>query len=73
MFVTRLISGIVLLAMITTGIIIGGPVWLVFTCLLSVIATYELFRALKLDKTVMLYMALAADIVLYLLLYFKYQ
>lgn len=73
MFVTRLISGIVLLAMITTGIIIGGPVWLVFTCLLSVIATYELFRALKLDKTVMLYMALVADIVLYLLLYFKYQ
>ena len=69
MFVTRLISGIVLLALIGAGIIIGGPIWLVFTGLLSLIATYELFRTLQLDKSVMMYMAFLADIALYVLLY----
>lgn len=72
MFITRLISGIVLLAMIGFGIYEGGPVWLGFTCILSLIATYELFKVLKLDKSVMMYMALISDVVVYTLLYFKH-
>ncbi|MBE5936992.1 MAG: phosphatidate cytidylyltransferase [Lachnospiraceae bacterium] len=73
MFITRTISGIVLMILIISGIVAGGPVWLVATGLLSVVATYELLRVLKLNKSVIMYAALIADILLYVLLYMKHN
>lgn len=56
-FVKRTISGIVLLLIIFGAIFAGGYVWLALMGILSVIALYELFRALKINGTIMEYAA----------------
>lgn len=73
MFITRTISGIVLLALIICGNIAGGIYWLLFAGVLSLSAIYELFKALSLHRTVMFYIALFTDIVLYCVLYIGYE
>ena len=50
MFITRTISGAVLLVVIFSAMIFGGPVWLVMTALLSVIALFELYKVFGFEK-----------------------
>ena len=45
MFVTRLISGIILLAILITSIVLSGPVLLVLLLAVSLIGMFELYRA----------------------------
>lgn len=68
MFITRTISGAVLLLVVFSTLVIGGPVWLAVTCMLSVMALFELTKALKIDKTAMAWEAYAACILLYTVL-----
>lgn len=65
MFITRTISGAVLLLVIFSALVTGGPVWLVFTCILSIAALTELTKALKINRTAMVWEAYAACILLY--------
>ena len=50
MFWTRLISGVVLVALALLLMIPGGPVLLVSTCVISLIGLFEYYRALGLHK-----------------------
>ena len=68
MFITRTISGAVLLLVVFSTLVIGGPVWLAVTCMLSVMALFELTKALKIDKTAMAWEAYVACILLYTVL-----
>lgn len=52
-FITRTISGIVLLIIIIGAILTGGYVWLALAGILSLIALYELFGALGIRKSAM--------------------
>ena len=73
MFVTRLISGIVLVAVALATIITGGPV-LFFTLLaVSLIGMHELYRVTKVEEDKLSPLALAGylgAILFYILLYF---
>lgn len=51
MFRTRLLSGIVLVALALFLIITGGNVLLVSTCVISLIGQMELYRVFKINKT----------------------
>lgn len=51
MFVTRTISGAVLLIIMFAAIFAGGNVWLLTAALLSAAAMYEMFRAFGIRKT----------------------
>ena len=51
MFVERLISGIILVALAIAAIWVGHPVLLFAMGLLSLIGQFELYRVLKLEKT----------------------
>lgn len=53
MFRTRLISGIVLVALALLLIITGGKVLLASTFVLSIIGSFELYRALGMEKTIL--------------------
>ena len=53
MFVTRLISGIVLIAIAAVTIIIGGGVWFAVVAALSFIGLFELYRIMKLEKSLL--------------------
>ncbi len=68
MFVTRTISGAVLLVLMIGGIIFGGTVWLVLLGLLSLVALYEMLKTLKLDKTAFMWAAYIACVLLYCML-----
>ena len=50
MFVTRLISGIVLLVILITTICVSGPLLFLFLLLISLIGMFELYRAAGLRK-----------------------
>ena len=50
-FFTRLISGIVLVALILVTIIPGGNILFFFNMFLSVAALYELYKVLGLENT----------------------
>lgn len=50
-FVTRLISGVVLLALMLGTIIPGGTILFVANFLISLIGVYELYKVLRLEKT----------------------
>ena len=50
MFVTRLISGIVLLAILITTICLSGPVLFIFLLAISLIGMFELYRATGIGK-----------------------
>ena len=70
MFVTRTISGAVLVLVIFSAMIYGGPVWLVLTALLSLIALVELLRVFDLHKSIGAIPAYLMDILLYVFLGF---
>jgi len=65
MFITRTISGAILLILIIGAILFGGPVWLVLLGLLSIMALYEMLKTLKLDKTAFAWVAYFACLLLY--------
>lgn len=71
MFVTRLISGIVLLAVMIAAIITGGNVLLVLISVISLIGQFELYRAVKLEKTPFAFLGYCAAIVYEMLLFYK--
>ena len=51
-FVTRLCSGIVLVALILATVVTGGYVLFGFNFLISMLAVYELYKVLGIEKTV---------------------
>ena len=50
MFVTRLISGVILLAVMIGAVCIGGPVLFGFLLIVSLIGMFELYRATNVRK-----------------------
>lgn len=69
MFLTRLISGAVLLALLIFVILTGGNVLLVFTGLISVIGQYELYRTIKKEKSLPAVVSYLAGLVYLVLLF----
>ena len=70
MFIQRLLSGIVLLAVLITVIILGGNYLLVFLGIISLIGQYELYRAVKIEKTLPAYLGYTVSILYECLLFF---
>ena len=68
MFITRLLSGIVLLAIVISTGILGGPVFLALVTLISLIGVFEFHRMLGLQKSGLFYanmlMCLGLDVLL---------
>lgn len=62
MFIQRLLSGIVLLALLITVIILGGNALLIFLGIISLIGQYELYRAVKIEKSLPAYLGYIAGI-----------
>lgn len=56
MFITRLLSGIVLLAIVISTGILGGPVFFALVTLISLLAVFEFHRMLGLQKSVLFHM-----------------
>ncbi len=73
MFVTRTISGAVLLLIIILTIIVGGPLWLVVTGALSLMALYELLKALSIDKTILAAVSYVFCLLIYIAMGFGLQ
>lgn len=68
MFITRLLSGIALIAIMLAFIIPGG-LWLAaFVAVISLIGLFELYRAFKLEKTPLAVVGYATTILYYFLL-----
>ncbi len=55
MFITRLISGIVLLAIVIAGGILGGPVFWTLVTVISLLGVFEFYRMIGLQKSVLFY------------------
>lgn len=70
MFLTRLLSGIVLLAVLITVILVGGNLLLVFSGIISLIGQYELYRAVKMEKTLPAALGYATSAGYWILIYF---
>ena len=70
MFIQRLLSGIVLVLLAIAAICAGGNVLLGFITLLSLIGQFELYRVLKLEKSVLGLVGYLATIA-YLIVGFK--
>lgn len=66
MFKTRLISGIVLVALALVFVISGGNVLLLVTGVISLIGMFELFRVFQFEKTILAGLSYLAAIVYYL-------
>ena len=67
MFITRLLSGIALIAIMLAFIIPGG-LWLAaFVAVISLIGLFELYRAFKLEKTPLAVVGYATTILYYFL------
>ena len=64
MFITRLLSGIVLLAIIIAAGIFGGPVLWCLVTLISLLGVFEIYRMLKLHKTALGYAGFALCLLL---------
>lgn len=62
MFIQRLVSGIVLLAVLITVIILGGNFLFAFLGIISLIGQYELYRAVKMEKTLPAYLGYIVSI-----------
>ncbi len=72
MFVTRLISGIVLLAVSIGAIALNGPVLFAFLLAISLIGMFELYRAVGIGKSPLCLLAIisyAAAVVYYILVF----
>ena len=69
MFITRLLSGIVLLAIVISTGILGGPVFWALVTLISLLALFEFHRMLGLQKSLLFYvnwlMCLGLDALLF--------
>ena len=65
MFVTRLISGIVLVILFIGILWVGGWLTCWSMCLLSLIGIFELMRVYKLEKSVMALIAYLTTILYY--------
>ena len=70
MFITRLLSGIVLLAIVISTGILGGPVFWALVTLISFRGLMEFHRMVKLEKSGLYYVDCLGCSALYLLLYF---
>ncbi len=70
MFKTRLLSGIVLVALALLFIILGGPVLLCVMGVISIIGMFELYRVLSLEKTPLAYTGYVFAVLYYANLYF---
>lgn len=73
MFRTRLISGIILLAIAITVVILGGNVLFATLFVISLIGLMELYRVIKLNKALPGILGYLAGIAFYMLLYFNLQ
>ena len=72
MFVTRLISGIVLVALSILFICIGGDLLLTVMLLLSLVGMYELYRIFKVEKNIVGIIGYISNIAFYLDLKFHF-
>lgn len=70
MFKTRLISGIILLALAITVVLLGDNVLFGAALVVSLIGMFELYRILKVDKKVLGFMGYLAAVTYYALIYF---
>lgn len=70
MFVKRLISGIVLVALLLIFIIPGGLLTLLGTLAISLIGLMEFYRVLQLHKSILMVLSCIATVALYGILYF---
>lgn len=70
MFITRLLSGIVLLAIVISTGILGGPVFWTLVTLISLLGVFEFHRMLNLHKSVLFYASWAMCLALDALLFF---
>lgn len=73
MFKTRLLSGAVLLALLIFVIVTGGNVLLAFTGIISLIGQYELYRAVKMEKSLPAAVSYLAGITYALFLFWGIQ
>jgi phosphatidate cytidylyltransferase len=73
MFRTRLLSGIILLAIALTVVSLGGNVLFAVIFIISMIGLMELYRIVKVNKAFPGMLGYATGIVFYLLLYFQLQ
>lgn len=71
MFITRLLSGIVLLAVMLATIITGGNVLLLFIAAISLVGQFELYRAVKLEKTAIAFLGYCATIGYEVLMFYR--
>ncbi len=72
MFITRLISGIILVALALLFICTGGDVLLAVMLVLSLIGMFELYRIFKIEKSISGFLGYAACIAYYLNLRFAF-
>ncbi len=70
MFITRLLSGIVLLAIIISTGILGGPVFWTLVTLISLLGVFEFHRMVGLQKTALFYVSWGLCLGLDALLFF---
>lgn len=70
MFITRTISGAVLLIIMFAAIFAGGNVWLITTAVLSVAAMYEMFRAFGIQKSAVAALGYLCNLLVYGILFF---
>jgi phosphatidate cytidylyltransferase len=73
MFRTRLISGIILLAIAIGVIVLGGDLLFATLLVISLIGTMELSRIVKVNKALPGVLAYLSTVVFYLLLYFELE
>lgn len=71
MFKTRLISGIILVIIALVTIISGGPILLGTLMLISLIGLSEIYKVVKIEKTMLGYAGYLATIIYYLLLFLE--
>lgn len=73
MFRTRLISGAILLAILIFVIVMGGNVLLAFTGIITLIGQFELYRTIKLEKSIPAFVGYATTLTYLILLYLGRQ
>ena len=69
-FLTRLISGIVLLALVISIIMLGGKLLTATLGIISIIGIYEFLRVKQLEKTIMAFIVYLMTFVYYILIMF---
>ena len=69
MFITRLISGVILVLLSLITVIAGGPVLAVTLLLISIIGMYELYRIFKIEQSTLGIVGYIAAMIYYCLIY----